>query len=589
MATLQPISTSQTSSPNHLASLTSEQQAELVASVSQLYTQWKQGRQVLEQRWKACWQAYLCDQETFYTESEPLSHQRSQIVRPVLYEAVEAIHAHLLNSLFPSGEKFFTVQSQGKESQEKTSLVEAFLQEKLQELGFSEQYALFLKQAIITGNSVAAVPWRQEHSKQAHYETVELLGMPVGQRLTWEDTLSYDGPSFDVIDLFDFLVDPEAKHFNEAMVIRRLERPVHELENNPHYQNIEALKTSLTQRRSEDANRSARRHSFGLQDEPIDNKVQPDVVELLEAWGDFQLNGEIYPNYVCVVSRTGTLLRFEPNPLVAKPFVFTTFIPVPNEIYGLGAIEKSLGLQHTINTLTNQKLDVINISINNPFTYLVTDDIFDPETMVTRPGALIPVKSHETLKPINYLNDYTVAFKEIADLKAEVQEATGALKYFTGSTDGLSFQNRTATEVSALVQGGAQKFSSVLNHLEQSSLLPFLNLTLSQAKRYLKQPTALQIQQQNGHSCTETMTPSLLRSIRCNLRISGSQSLINRRQEVDALIAFIRLAQESPELKEQVDLIQLYKRIYRHLGFKDEDRIFKTKQLSSPAFEAPEA
>ena len=302
------------------------------------------------------------------------------------------------------------------------------------------------------------------------------------------ETIVYNGPDFEVIDIFDFLIDPDATDFAQAKVIRRVEREWRELEDNPAYINLDRLqKNSEADFNTDKAQSDARRRVFGL-DTPRENKAsqekQDKRVPVLEAWGDFILDGRRYANYVCVVANNDTVIRFEPNPYDSglKPFVFTGFIPIPNEIYGIGAIEKSLGLQHAINTLTNQKLDVINLSINSPFTYLINDDVFDPETMVTRPGALIPVKSHDTLRPIQYLNNFTVAFNEISDLKAEVQEATGALKYFTG---GDSSQNRTATEVSALITGGTQKFSYFLSHLEHASLLPILKIVLDNARQFL--------------------------------------------------------------------------------------------------------
>jgi len=252
--------------------------------------------------------------------------------------------------------------------------------------------------------------------------------------------------------------------------------------------------------------------------------------------------------------------------------VFTNFIPVPNEIYGIGAIEKSLGLQHVINTLTNQKLDVINLSINNPFTYLINDDVFDPGSIVTRPGALIPVKSHDTLRPIQYLNNYTVAFNEIADLKTEIQEATGALKYFFGGE--TTAQNRTATEVNALVSGGTQKFSSFLSHLEKTSLEPYLRIVFENAKQFVSKPENLRVYSSDGMAQFKQILPSLLKCAECCFNIDGSKGILAKEQELRAISSFLQMVGSTPAIQAQINVMALFRKIYRRLGFTDEHEIF---------------
>ncbi len=563
-----------------------EGQQTLAKSISGDYTRWKQSRSRLESKWRECWEAYLCDPKSLYAELEERQADRSQIVRPVLYEAVEAIHANLLNALFPANERFFSVIGKTEQNHRQAGMIEAFLRSKLEEASFIEKYALFLKQAVITGNTVAAVPWRQTRQTKQVHQPVHLFGVTVGTQKILRETLTYNGPDFETIDMFDFLIDPDATDFEQAKVIRKVDRDLRELKANPAYHNLTHLKLKTQEAQDiNDSNKQSRRRAFGL-DEPLPTADESmEKVSLLEAWGDFIIGETVYKNHVCVVANQDTVIRFEPNPYESgmKPFIFTTFIPVPNEIYGIGAIEKSLGLQHAINTLTNQKLDVINLSINSPFTYLINDDVFDPDTLITRPGALIPVKSHDTLRPIQYLNNFTVAFTEIADLKAEAQEATGALKYFTGADQESS---RTATEVSALVQGGTQKFSSFLAHLEHTSLEPFLRMVLENARQFTGKPENLRICEQNGDVSFQKIQPETLKTCDCQFRIDGSRSLLNKEQELKSITAFLRLVESSPALREQVNWLALYKKIYRRLGFNDEGEIFTAsaqQAIPSPA------
>ncbi len=546
----------------------------LVASVMQDAQDWKNARSRLESTWQQCWEAYMCDIKSLYTQPGQDTPDRSKIARPVLYESVEAIHAFLMNTLLPADEQFFSVIGQSEADHEKAKLIEAYLRNKLQEAGFYEKYSVFLKQAIITGNSVAAVPWRRKTRKSRTRQPITLFGVTVGTQKRDTETVVYDGPDFEVLDMFDFLIDPNEPDFEKATVIRKLERSLNDLRRAGVYHNLEGLTAQVE---PEDARKSARRQAFGIADAGLDAAShRQQRVTLHEAWGDFYIGDKVFENYVCVIANGNRLIRFEPNPYDCgmKPFIFTTLIPVPNEVYGIGAIEKSLGLQHAINTLTNQKLDVINISINNPFTYLINDDVFDPETIVTRPGALIPVKSHDTLRPIQYLNNFTVAFNEIADLKEEINQATGAFKFLTG--DAAQMSNRTATEISAMISGGNQKFSSFTKHLENTSLEPMLKLVFEQARQFLSRPETFLMPTDYTGQQFVTLLPDLIQSATCRFKIVGSEATLLRTQELTALFEFIRLTQADPALREQVDMLELYKKLYRRLGFRDEAQVFNT-------------
>lgn len=571
MPTLAHTSSPESTPTNHATlPLTAKQQTVLAQQLVNRFQQWKTARQPMEAKWKECWDAYLCHMGDLYADPFGPAPDRSRVARPVLYEAVEGIQANLVNALLPTDENFFTVLGKRESDHQHAEVIEAFLRNRLETLGFSERYAQFLKQAIITGNSVAAVPWVQRHRRQQVTKPIEVLGVPVGHRVVEEDVLTYNGPEFDVIDMFNFYVDPNATRFEEAMVIHRLERPLRHLKALPEvYANLSGLEGIVLN----DETSPHRTHSKGNQG--LVEPTEP-MVELLEIWGDFTVGKHTYENYVCVVANGERIIRFEANPYHhgMKPFVFTNLIPVPNEIYGISAIEKCLGLQHAINTLTNQKLDVINISINNPFTYLINDDVFDPNTVVTRPGALIPVKSHDTLKPIQYLNNFTIAFDEIADLKGEVEQATGALKFLTGAGE-IRGGKRTATEIQALVSGGAQKFNGFISHLENTSLEPFLAMVFASAKQFTQTKETVRLAAKNGQLKFVDILPRILQQAKCQFKIQGSQAVATRSQELDGMLAFLQMVNNNPQLQGQVNTLPLLKKIYRRLGFNDEDMVFQ--------------
>ena len=230
-----------------LHSLKPGQRQQLAQRVYTDYQQWKQARSVLENRWRECWEAYLCDTHAsvHYTQASEYDNDRSRVSRPVLYEAVEAIHSNLLNAMFPANEQFFTVLGKTEQDHVNARTLEEFLKSKIDESNFFEKYGLFLKQAVITGNTVAAVPWKRKSVTRKKNVPVTLLGITVDVEKTTVEEVVYNGPDFEVLDIFDFLIDPDATDFNNATVIRKIERHLDDIKNNPCYFNVDDLQARM--------------------------------------------------------------------------------------------------------------------------------------------------------------------------------------------------------------------------------------------------------------------------------------------------------------------------------------------------------
>ena len=86
-----------------------------------------QARAALERKWQECWEAYLCDVKSLYAQHEDDTTDRSRITRPVLYEAVEAIHTNLLNALFPGDERFFSVLGKRERDHQNALVIEELI------------------------------------------------------------------------------------------------------------------------------------------------------------------------------------------------------------------------------------------------------------------------------------------------------------------------------------------------------------------------------------------------------------------------------------------------------------------------------
>ena len=576
-----------------LHNLTLEDQTSFAQSIETQFNSWKQQRQAQELLWKRCWNAYLANtaqeeagtltQKSYYNPTE--DNQTAGMNRPLIYQSIEALHANLISNLFPPSGNFFNVIGETEADHQQAKPLEDIMKTKLETARFQEAFSLYLKQMLVCGTSVLSVPWKKETQLQETWQPIKNFGMTIGYEPTMTEEITYDAPEFQVLDLFNTYLDPQAKNPQQATLIHQLEKTLEELEGQGWYRNLETVAEQL-QQQHQAQNKGMNK---GNKQAPTVS-LQAEKLTLLECWGDFQFNGKTYHNHVTtLIKETSTLIRLEPIGYRngQKPFVIGILTPIPHQLYGLGAVEKSLGLQNAVNLLTNQKLDALNLTIHPPFTYLIQDDIFDPTHLSTKPGALIPVKDHNTIRPLPMpVGNLTLAYEEIQDLKQEILETTGSLRLMTNTNQASTGGNQTATEINAYLQSGERKYSHLLSHLEQTSVEPLLNKVFSHLQQFWNTPETLRLLQPDDTVIFKPVQPKNLKRLKVSFKVSGSRGMLQNKEELDHMLFFIKVLQSLPEIRNSINFIELAKGIYDKMGLTNIKNVF-TNPFKQPPTTPP--
>ena len=113
-----------------------------------------------------------------------------------------------------------------------------------------------------------------------------------------------------------------------------------------------------------------------------------------------------------------------------------------------------------------------------------------------------------------------------------------------------------------------------MSHLENTSIEPFLRITLENAKQFLNKPETLRIAKQDGSLEFTEVLPEILQQCDCTFKIDGSHGTIVKEQEISAMVSFLEAISADPQIKSKINVLEVYKKIYRRLGFKDESGIF---------------
>lgn len=546
-----------TTSPVKDKFLSEEQQKAVIKQVIDNYGKGRRARQEKEETWQRCWRAYHNYVDKNLYRKQPW---RSKLHLPWTFQAVEAGATELQDLLLPNDEDFFSVAPITTDDAANGEVMTKYLQYLFRQMAFVPCFSLFIKQLCVIGNSVLKVYWKQDKRIITQRRIDPLTGQSIKEKM---EDLVYDAPMVEAVDIQDFVLYPATGNINKAMCIHRIVKSLEEVQNNPIYGNTKKIKPKNVSSHVEpDAKNYKLENSsvFGINTH--EEEAAQDGVELLEAWGDFTIEGKTYRNHVATIANNNTIIRFQPNPYDygLKPFVFATLITVPGQIYGVGLVEPSLGLQSMANTISNIMLDEMKLKLNGQWKY-EEDGVFNPQQFVSRPGGTVKVGSVENLVPLQPNLNLNVGFAELNSLKGEYEETSGVTKYSKGAES--TGKTRTAREAILLQQAGNKKFTRIAKHLNDTALTKTVELVYLLVRQFgdpqeISRYTNVPIEQIDIN-----IPLSML-----DFKITGLQTSLLKQQNIENTERFVTGVARTPG-GQYLRWDVLTRNYYKLLGFED--------------------
>jgi hypothetical protein len=557
-----------------LAQLTDEQVQQVKKQCISAFDDGKRARAEKEEIWARCWKAY-----TMYKDKRLFSKQpwRTQIIVSWIYDTVESAVDDQMEVLFPNEEDFFSILPTvpGDKVQEKNAeCMTGYLQSKLDEAEFIHNFKLFLKQLNITGSSVMKCYWKTSQRVVSKSQFLPSPDPVTGASNIRTRTLvtDYDAPYAETVQMQDFVLFPAVGDVDKAMCVHRILRPLDQVKNNPVYVNVEDLRADTTNTSSATDRQLGDQINTAL---GITDNVGQDqkLVELLEVWGDFILDGTRYSNYVAVVAKNQSkLLRFEPNPYDygLKPFVFCGFRDVPGQVYAIGIVEPVLDYQAMGSTISNMIFDEAKLKIHGQFKY-VPDGVFDPDSFEARPGAAHPVGEIDNLQAINPNLNLSFGFAERNNLKGEMEECTGVTQFSKGAN--AAGKSRTARESVLMAQAGTKKSATIAKHINRKALIPCLRQFYMLVKQF---EDPMKIMEQTELQLMELAAMGPLDKTK--FKVTGLTTTLHKQTVIENFNDFVGAVLPTPaaQMLNWGALVEAY---YKALGFKDTENLLLPEQL----------
>lgn len=530
---------------------------------------------------------------------------RSNTFVPYPLSNVETIVSRVLDAFF-SYEDWLEVKGRGAIDEPAAEKMQVVLLRLLKRAGFVQAFESLIRNIVIYGHAAIKVDWDWDYDVVTYSEPIILPGpdgQPMVQPQINQDTMQMElkpvilghmpaqkkvaknRPRFIPIDVYDLLIDPDGgivAHLTERTLgemVREQEMSMQAAQQDPSKKPLylpEAIKT-LVKRVSE---------SVRSPDDPMAT-----VVRMAEVWDEYAQTQTILtygedaeaiswkdlrasyraagysPFKRKVYGGIPLLLYHGEIPFMHKkaPIVHTSFIKIPNEIFGLGAIEIISDLTESLNKFVNMISDNWNMSINRRYAFDVNADI-DHEALnsFNVPGGKVGVTGNpaNVIMPLPFFTPATGDYAVLDIYKTMIESASGVSDFYSkgmGSPTG----NKTATGINSVMQESNFRFKMFIRNLEMDILQPILTMCSSMIQQYISDPMEFQITGENPSiKKWITLTPEeLIGTLDFDLVAANyaSNRIIRQRN----IMALINIMASSPVFAPYVNPYETAKELYK--------------------------
>lgn len=494
--------------------------------------------------------------ETIYNNQIPqINGWDSKIELPDIYELAQTLKSHISDNLYSHPDAMFDVsgstpQAQSFANQQKAMLVNAFEQMKLE-----DELEKVIDGIVETGESTLFVGWETKIKSIRRAQSIEeRLINPTEDGFVVEDKLIYDNPKVKYIKSEDFVFDKNRRdNWDGCTKIYRTYSSIDELSANQANnllteEKIESLKGVVANKFKKET----------------DKAVNDKRVEVLEFWGDIELNdGETLKNWLIVLAGRKEIIRFEPNPFIVNPFIHANIIESPNTGRGISPLRVALILNNISSTILNKQIDALALMMNPP--YLAPKGCFKGEQVV-KPGKIIEYDAALMPNPPAALSfDKAMqGWEFLTYFKSTIESATGIFNNMSGN---LQSEQRTATELNYSVSGQAARLNMLLDAVNRKIIIPMVEKTAELIANFKIGREVISIKDKGRILFIEV--DDNIRNASYVYRYGDRKATMERKSRMNELFAVVKSFAEVPTVANQINWIECFKFALEQYGIEN--------------------
>lgn len=453
---------------------------------------------------------------------------------------------------------------------------------------FNKKQNLFILQNAIAGVSVAKPRWVTETGTATVLRTIEI---PVADEtgavdevrrlfepMVSENAVVCDDPTVEIVRVEDFLWEEAATDIQAARwCVHRVATSMDELRMMQRlgiYENVDQLDDSAIEQGYDD--------EFNVYDRDLNkDKRMKNRVELLEYW--CKEGGEVR----CVtIANRKVVLRDERNIYWhgKYPFVVCTTRPDLFSINGRSIVEAIAPLQEQLWSLSNQRLD--NLELINNAIFAFRDDVLDPDAFEFYPGAKWSVPGDVSAAVQMFAPNPVVSqisLEAEAMVKGDLQNVTGGLPFLSGSNS-QGVDQTTATGVS-IITSLAQRMVAHQKLMVNWAYEEIFQQVMALNQQFVREDRVVPMIGKDGFVAFEGIAPETL-SGDFQVRVKvGTESLQRQERRAEAQALLQVTAQVAPIMAAvgtPINLKAVYEDFLRAFG-KDATEKYFTAMPQPPA------
>jgi hypothetical protein len=447
------------------------QQDYLARAISQMWDTWASDRNSKVEEWREL-RNYLFATDTTKTTNSKLPW-KNKTTLPKLTQIRDNLHANYMAALFPSDEWLvWEGNDYSAVSREKRMAIEAYMRNKLKQIGFEDLNSRLLYDFIDYGNCFGETVYRQEYRIDEITEEMHMI---------------YNGPEINRISPLDIVFNPTASTFRQTPKIIRKLKSLGELEQelleHPELRYNKEVIAKMKDARMRCASLSPddwnkvdayNVDGFGS----LYDYLQSNYVELLEFRGSIHdEDGKLERNRIITVVDRRYVVRDEQNPswLGNDGIFMAGWRYRPDNLWAMGPLDNLVGMQYRIDHLENIKADALDLAVMPPLK--VKGNV---EAFTWGPGEVIFIGDDGDVGEMGMnLQAVINADNQIAALEVRMEQFVGAPREAMGiRTPG----EKTAFEVQHLENAASRIFYEKVRSYEINFLEPAINSMLEIAK-----------------------------------------------------------------------------------------------------------
>ena len=572
----------------------------------------KDDRSLREEKWEECLWAYACTHDKAWAKAAK-NAGRSARYYPGVHDAVEAIVPQIMGIIFNSHDWMTMLPTRRGGG---TTTDDDFSEDMRQFLAWQLDMAKYkapgedvIRQMAILGNAPFQTSWRIDWAVdyQSYHEAVAeymstyrnavaefrqemaeweqqsqiaamsglppeaMPAMPEAPIPPVEKDMAFNGPEVHCGDIFNYVEEmfPDSdqttlrahRMWRSRPFLKRLAQK--DQSGYALYENLQSMGNEQLIRNEQDTKLDEIKASILNMQMPQQQKGD----ELITFTGTFEIGNTTYENHVATIGNRRGLIRLEPLQLWSGQSHIRNarLIKQVGDPYGIGVVEKALGLESMAQAQANQIVDAV-AAVIQPEYEVVVDGLYD-QMKASGPGARHFVKEKGTINPImKNMQGIPVGMQQLNSTLQKIEQTTGA-----AFAMGEGNPRESATKTAGRSNVANSRMTHIARRVELEFIEPSLDQFIQMDAQYLTEEQWYVVTQGSKVKWNKVSPVALRRG--WLVRAAGAKMFIDEAQKLERDLMTFQTVSNNPALIAITDMPYLFKKFLRNQGYEDVDRI----------------